>query len=71
MPRNSELSDFQKGKIVGYHRNDRSLKDIFKELNIPKPTVAFVIKKWKMNGDYRNMLRSGIPKKLTDKDRRV
>ena len=71
MPRNSELSDFQKGEIVGYQRNGRSLKDISKELNIPKSTVAFVIKKWKMIGDCRNVLRSGRPKKLTDKDRRV
>ena len=30
-----------------------------------------MIEKWKMDGDYQNMLRSGRPKKLTDKDRRV
>ena len=71
MPRNSELSGFQKGEIVGYHRKGRSLKDISKELNIPKSTMAFVIKKWKLNVDCRNMLLTGRPKKLTDKDRRV
>ena len=68
MPRNSELSDFQKGEIVGYHRNGRSLKDISKELNIPKSTVAFVIKKWKMSGKYRNVLLPGRLKKLADRD---
>ena len=48
MPQNSELSDFQKEKSVGYHRNGQSLKDISKELNIPKLTMAFVIKNWKV-----------------------
>ncbi|GFX53341.1 transmembrane and TPR repeat-containing protein CG4050 [Trichonephila clavipes] len=31
MQGNSELSDFEKGVIVGYHRNGRSLCDIFRE----------------------------------------
>ena len=48
VPLKSELSDFHKGEIVGYHRNCRSLKDISKELNIPKLTVAYVIQKWKV-----------------------
>ena len=56
MPQNSELSDLQKGEIVGYRRNGRSLKNVSKELNIPESTVAFVNKKWKMDGDCRNML---------------
>ena len=62
MPQNSELSDFQKEKSVGYHRNGQSLKDISKELNIPKLTIAFVIKNWKVSGDYRNVLTPGIPR---------
>ena len=68
MPRNSELSDFKKSEIIGCHRNGRSLRDISKELNISKSTVAFVIKKWKMSGKYRNVLLPGRLKKLADRD---
>ncbi|GFT52948.1 transposable element Tc1 transposase [Trichonephila clavipes] len=41
MPRNSELPDFEKGVIVGYHRNGRFFRDISSELNVAKPTMAF------------------------------
>ncbi|GFV17792.1 transposable element Tc1 transposase [Trichonephila clavipes] len=47
------------------------LRDISSELNIPKSTVAFVIKKWKVKGDCRNVVRTGRPTKLRDRDRRV
>ena len=66
MLRNSELSDFQKGEIVGYHRNGGSLKDISKELNIPKSVVASVIMRWKVSGDSQNVLRPSKSKKLTE-----
>lgn len=71
MPRSAELSDFEKGVIVGYHRNGRSLRDISSELNYPKSTVAYVIQKWKVSGDCRNVPRVGRPTKLGDRDRRV
>lgn len=71
MPRSSELSDFEKGIIVGYHKNGRFLRDISSELNYPKSTVAYVIKKWKVSGDCRNVPRVGRPTKLGDRDRRV
>ncbi|GFT05307.1 hypothetical protein TNCV_123381 [Trichonephila clavipes] len=67
-PRNSEQSDFEKGVIVGYHRNDPFLRDISSELNIRKSTVTFVIK-WKASEDCRNVLRHGTPAKLKDRDR--
>ncbi|XP_055936666.1 uncharacterized protein LOC129966275 [Argiope bruennichi] len=57
MPRNSEQSDFEKGVIVDYHRNVRSLRDLSSELNIPKSTVAFVIKKWKVRDYCGNVLQ--------------
>ncbi|GIZ03034.1 transposable element Tc1 transposase [Caerostris extrusa] len=37
----------------------------------PKSTVAYVIKKWKVSGDCRNVPRVGSPTKLEDRDRRV
>ncbi|KFM60000.1 Transposable element Tc1 transposase, partial [Stegodyphus mimosarum] len=71
MPRSSGFSDFQKGIIIGYHKCGRSLRDISSDLKYPKLTVAYVIKKWKVNGDCRNVPRVGRPKKLGDRDRRV
>ena len=55
MASNPELSDFEKGVIVGYHRNGRSIRGIASELKYPKSTVAYVIRKWKVSGDCRNV----------------
>ncbi|KAG8192931.1 hypothetical protein JTE90_025638 [Oedothorax gibbosus] len=71
MTRSSELSDFEKGIIIGYHKCGRSLRDISSDLKYPKSTVAYVIKKWKVTGDRRNVPRVGRPTKLGDRDRRV
>ncbi|GIY14008.1 transposable element Tc1 transposase [Caerostris extrusa] len=71
MPRSSELSYFEKGIIIGYHKCGRSLRDISSYLKHPKSTVAYVIKKWKVSGDCRNVPRVGRPTKLGDRDRRV
>ncbi|GIY33696.1 transposable element Tc1 transposase [Caerostris darwini] len=71
MPRSSELSDFEKGIIIGYHKCGRSLRGISSDLKYPKSTVANVIKKWKVSGDCRNVPRVGRPTKLGDRDRRV
>jgi transposase len=71
MPRSTELSEFEKGVIVGYHRNGRSIRDISSELKYPKSTVGYVIRKWKVSGDCRNVPRPGRPTKLGVRDRRV
>ncbi|GFV40791.1 hypothetical protein TNCV_60241 [Trichonephila clavipes] len=66
--RNSQLSDSEKGEIVG---NGRFLRDISRELNIPKSTVASVIKKRKVIGDCRNVFRPSRSTKLRDRDQQV
>ncbi|KFM59511.1 hypothetical protein X975_23094, partial [Stegodyphus mimosarum] len=71
MPRSSELSDFEKGIIIEYHKCGRSLRDISSDLKYPKSTAAYVIKKWKVSGDCRNVPRVGRPTKLGDRDPRV
>ena len=65
------MSDLQKCEIVGCHRNGQSLKDIHKELKIPKSRVSFVIKKRKVIDYCWNVFRPGRPKKLTGRDQRV
>ncbi|GIZ03878.1 transposable element Tc1 transposase [Caerostris extrusa] len=71
MRRSSELSDFEKGIIIGYHKCGRSLRDISSDLKYPKSTVTYAIKKWKVSGDCRNVPRVGRPTKLGDRGRRV
>ncbi|GIY24569.1 transposable element Tc1 transposase [Caerostris darwini] len=71
MPCSSVLFDFWKGIIIGYHKCGRSLRDISSDLKYPRSTVAYVIKKWKVSGDCRNVPRVGRPTKLGDRDRRV
>lgn len=71
MPRSTELSDFEKGVIIGYHWNGRCLRDISREINYSKSTVAYVIQKWKVSGDFHNMLRISRRMKLGDRDRQV
>ncbi|GIX69291.1 transposable element Tc1 transposase [Caerostris extrusa] len=71
MPRSSEPSDFEKGIVIGYHKCGRSLRGISSDLKYPKSTVAYVIKKWKVSRDCRNVPRVGRPTKLGDRDRRV
>ncbi|GIY64437.1 hypothetical protein CEXT_321831 [Caerostris extrusa] len=71
MPRSLKISDFEKGIIIGYHKCGRSFRDISSDLKYPKSTVAYVIKKWKVSGDCRNVPRVGRSTKLGDRDRRV
>ncbi|GIY31120.1 transposable element Tc1 transposase [Caerostris extrusa] len=68
MPRSSS-SLISKGTIIA--KCGRSLRDISSHLKYPKSTVAYVIKKWKVSGDCRNVPRVGRPTKLGDRDRRV
>lgn len=67
MPRSSELYDFEKRIIIGYHKNGgRFLRDIYSALNYLKPTATYMIQNWKVSSDYRNMVRVDRPKKLED-----
>ncbi|GIY32387.1 transposable element Tc1 transposase [Caerostris extrusa] len=44
------------------------LRGISSDLKYPKSTVAYVIKKWKVSGDCRNVPRVGRPTKLGEKE---
>ncbi|GIY95305.1 transposable element Tc1 transposase [Caerostris extrusa] len=48
-----------------------TISAVLSALKYPKSTVAYVIKKWKVSGDCRNVPRVGIPTKPGDRDRRV
>lgn len=70
MSSRKELTDFERGMIVGCHLGEMSVREISKQLNIPKSTIGNVLKKWKSTGDTAPKKRPGRPKILTDRNRR-
>lgn len=71
MGRSEELSDFQRGTVVGCYMCKKSVREISALLNLPKSTVSAVILKWKRGGITTALPRSGRPHKLKEKDRQV
>ncbi|KAJ8887614.1 hypothetical protein PR048_013831 [Dryococelus australis] len=67
----TELSDFDKGVIVGCHLGELSSRVIAWKVNRPKSTVAFILRNWKVNGQCANAARSGRPPILTDRNHRT
>ncbi|KAJ8875702.1 hypothetical protein PR048_023601 [Dryococelus australis] len=53
----TELSDFDKGVTVGCHLSGLSSREIAREVNRPKSTVAFVLRKWKVAEHCANAAR--------------
>ncbi|XP_034144669.1 uncharacterized protein LOC109614805 isoform X2 [Esox lucius] len=71
MTRTKELSDFQRGTVIGCHLSKQSVRQISALLELPRSTVSAVIVKWKRLGATTAQPRSGRPHKLTERDRRV
>ena len=42
-----ELSDFQRGTIIGCHLSNKSVRQLSALLELPQSTVSAVIVKWK------------------------
>ncbi|KAG9278344.1 hypothetical protein AMEX_G6194 [Astyanax mexicanus] len=71
MGRTEELSDFQRGVIIGCHLSKLSVREISAMLEMPRSTVSSVIVKWKRLGITTALPRSGRPHKLSNKDIKV
>lgn len=71
MGRGEELSDFQRGTVVGCHLSGKTVREISALLNLPRSTVSSVILKWKRGGITTALPRSGRPHKLKEEDRQV
>ena len=71
MGRTEELSDFQRGTVIGCHLSNKSVHQISTLLELPRSTVSAVIVKWKRLGAPTAQPRSGRPHKLTEQGRRV
>lgn len=61
-----ELSEFDKGRIVGLADCGKNLAEISKQLDIPRSTVRDFIKRSKERGHYENVPRPGRPRKTTE-----
>ncbi|KAL6467451.1 hypothetical protein MHYP_G00231280 [Metynnis hypsauchen] len=71
MGRTEELSDFQRGTVIGCHLSKKSVREISTMLDLPRSTVSNVIVKWKRLGITTALPRSGRPHKLSEHDLRV
>lgn len=71
MGRSKELTEFERGTVIGCHRCNKSVREISSLLDIPRSTVSGIIAKWKRLGTTATQPRSGRPRKVTERGRRV
>ncbi|KAM4583822.1 aminoacyl tRNA synthase complex-interacting multifunctional protein 1-like isoform 1-T1 [Odontesthes bonariensis] len=71
MGRGEELSEFQRGNVVGCHLCKKSVREIAALLNLPRSTVSAVILRWKRGGITTALPRSGRPHKLKEEHRQL
>ena len=70
MPKQRELTDFERGEIVGLSKGGFSQRKIAELLDIPKSTVGDVVKKYNEHSLTTTASRSGRPKILSEHDKR-
>jgi len=63
-----ELSEEKRDIIVGLHKSGKSNKQIATELNIPRRTVDYNVKKFITKDTITNNPRQGRPKATTSKE---
>jgi transposase len=71
MGRSWELSDFERGLVIGCQISKKSVRDIATLLKLPKSMVGDMIVKWKREGTTTRKPRPVRPHLMTDRDRRV
>ena len=71
MAHTEELSDFQRGTVIGCHPSNKSIRQISSLLGLVRATVSAVIVKWKRPGGTLAQPQSGRTHKLTEQDHQV
>ncbi len=71
MTKNRELTDFERGLIVGLSKGNFSYRNIAAQLGIPKSTVGDVVKKYNEQGLTTTALRSGRPETLSKYEKKI
>ena len=69
MARSQELSEFQRGTVIGCYLCNKSSREIYSQLNIPQSAVSGIITK--RLGTTATHLRSGRPHKMTERGQRM
>ena len=70
MPKATQLSEFERGEIVGLKKADFSYRDIARILNRSKTAVEKTINDYFSKNKTTAALRPGRPKKLSERDER-
>jgi hypothetical protein len=70
MGRSGELSDFERGLVIGCHISKKSVRDIVTLLKLPKSMVGDMIVKWKCECTITTKPRLGRPRLMIERDRR-
>jgi len=70
MPKRKELTDFERGEIVGLHKGGFSYTKINGLLGHPRSTIGDIVQKYNEQGLTSTIPRSGRSKILTDWDKR-
>jgi transposase len=70
MVKTRELTDFERGKVIGLYKAGESERAISKKTDYGKTTIHNIILKYNEMGAISVVPRSGRPKKLTERDKR-
>jgi transposase len=68
MLKTRELSEFERGEIIGLWKGGHVERDIVNILDHPKSTIHNIIDKYKTEHQISNAPRSGRPPKLTERN---
>jgi hypothetical protein len=66
MGMSGELSDFERGLVIGYHISKKSVRDTATLLKLSKLMVGDVILKWKREGNTTTKSRPCRPHLMTN-----
>ena len=65
MGKTRELSDAERGIIIGHHQTGKSNREIARNLKVPRQTVDSIVKKFKNTGTISNFFRQRRPRITT------
>jgi len=71
MGRSQELSEFQRGTVIGCHLCNKSRREISSLQNIPQSAVSGIITKWKRLRMTATRPQSGRPGKMAERGQRM
>ena len=67
MPKTRELTEFERGEIIGLWKGGHNEQNIEIILNYPKTTIHNIIEKYRSENQTSSAFRSGRPPKLTER----